>query len=137
MVGPVQWKIIDGEISVHWTTLPPFTVFSEFIGGSALFPLTPPSYLVELSPRFIAATRIHRFEIDTDIPGFQPQWLVDFTDFYSRDLTVQNVPAPNVVITNNLSEIIEPAQPQLAPQARATAAPSIAPTRRARGAAQP
>jgi hypothetical protein len=136
-LAPVQWKVIDGEISVHWTALPPFTTFSEFIGGSALFPLTPPSYLVDLSPRFIAATRIRHFQIDTDIPGFQPQWLVDFTDFYSRNLTVQKVPAPGVVITNNISEIIEPAQPQLALQARATAAPSIAPTRRARGAAQP
>src|SRR5262249_25415135 len=90
-LGPVKWKVVNGEIAMQWTTLPPFTRFAEFIGGSALFPLTPPSYLVDLSPRFIAATRIDRFQIDTDLPGFQPQWLVDFTDFYNRDLTVQNV----------------------------------------------
>src|SRR6185503_12457822 len=104
--------------------LPPFTLFSEFIGGSALFPLTPPSYLVELSPRFIAATRIQQFKIDTDIPGFQPQWLVDFTEFYNRDLTVQNVPEPGLVATSEVTESIDPTQLQLAPQARATVAPA-------------
>jgi hypothetical protein len=136
-LGPVNWKVVNGEISLHWTTLPQFTLFSEFIGGGALFPLTPPSYLVDLSPRFIAATRIHHFKIDTDIPGFQPQWLVDFTDFYSRDFTVQNVPDPSVVITSEVTEVIDPTQTQLSPQDRATVALATAPIRRAPGAVQP
>src|SRR5437868_1415869 len=136
-LGPVTWKVVNGEISMHWTTLPPFTAFGEFIGGSALFPLTPPSYLVDLSPRFLAATRIHDFKIDTDIPGFQSQWLIDFTDFYNRDLTVQNVPNPGVVITSETTEFIDPTQPQLAQQSRASAATTTAPVRRPSGAAQP
>jgi hypothetical protein len=136
-LGRVTWNIVDGEISLHWTTLPRFTVFSEFIGGSALFPLTPPSYLTDLSPRFIAATRIHQFKIDTAIPGFQPEWRVDFTDFYSRDLSVQDLPEPGVVITSSVNELIDPTQPQLAPQTRASVAPWTAPIGRTLRAIQP
>jgi hypothetical protein len=136
-LGPVTWNVVNGEISLHWTTLPPFTLFTAFIGGSALFPLTPPTYLLDLSPRFIAATRIRDFHIDTDIPGFQPQWRVDFADFYSRGLTVQNIPDPGVVITSQVTELIDPTQLQVVAQPRATLAPVTAPIRRARGALQP
>jgi hypothetical protein len=131
----VQWTVADGELSMHWATLPEFTVFSEFVGGSALFPLTPPSYLVDLSPQFIAATRIHDFTIDTDIPGFRPEWTVDFTNFYDRDLTVQNLPEPFVVITSEVTEFIDPTQ--LAPQARAALPRTTAPVRRSRDAVEP
>ena len=129
----VQWTITDGVPSLHWATLPELTIFSAFVGGSALFPLPPPSYLVDLSPGFLAATGIHDFTIDTDIPGFQPDWTIDFTDFYSRDLTVQDLPQPFEVITSEITELIDPTQ--LAPQARAGS--QTAPARRAPGTVEP
>ena len=115
----VRWTVARGELALHWAALPEFTLFSGFVGGNATGGLTPVDYLVDLSPRFLAATRIHDFTIDTDLPGFRPAWKIDFTQFYNRDLTVQNLPEDGVVVTSEVTEFVEPTQPSQLQRAQA------------------
>jgi hypothetical protein len=119
----VQWTIDRGAITLHWAQLPAFTLFSGFVGGNAAGGRLPVDYEVDLSPRFLAATRIHDFTLAADLPGFQPAWTISFDQFYNRDFTVQNVPdvvpAKSVVITSEVTESIDPTAPtQLAAPAR-------------------
>jgi hypothetical protein len=134
----VQWSVTGDELTMQWAALPAFTAFVESVGGNAAGGTTPVNYLVDLSPRFLAATRLHRFTIDTHLPGFLPAWTIDLTGFYNRDLTTQNVPAPNVVLTSEVTEFLEPAQPsQLAVQAHALRAPAAAQLHRGPGLVEP
>jgi hypothetical protein len=129
-----HWTIKRGKPTVHWTSLPAFTIFSAFVGGNATGGLLPVDYLVDLSPRFIAATRIHDFTIDTNLPGSQPAWTIDFSTFYSTDLTVQKLEDPGVVITSEITELVDPTQPA---QLAASAVPQTAPIQRARSTVEP
>jgi hypothetical protein len=135
----VQWTIARGQITLHWAQLPAFTLFSGFVGGNAAGGALPVNYEVDLSPRFLAATRIHDFTLAADLPGFQPAWTISFDQSYNRDLTVQNVPdvvpPQSVVITSEVTEFIDPTAPaQLAAHARPAGASGV---RRGSGAVEP
>jgi hypothetical protein len=60
---------------------------------------------------------------------------IEFTDFYSRDPTVKNLPQPFEVITSEITEFIDPTQ--LAPMARAAVPQKTSPVRRGRGTVEP
>lgn len=130
----VQWTVANGEATLHWGSLPAFTVFSGFLGGNAAGGRLPVDYEIDLSPRFLAATQIHDFTFAADLPGFQPAWTISFDQSYNRDFTVQNVPSavpPNsIVITSEVTESIDPAAPQqLAPHPLAPRMPAAVPAR--------
>jgi len=85
-----KWEVAAGNLSASWSAIPDFSVFSIDVSGASDPSKFQNQYLF-LSPRFVAATGITSATIDTDIPGFKPEWRVSFTRSYYRRMFVQRV----------------------------------------------
>ncbi len=85
-----RWEVAAGNLSASWSAIPDFGVFSIDVSGASDPTKFQNQYLF-LSPRFVAATGITSATIDTDIPGFKPEWRVSFTRSYFRRMFVQRV----------------------------------------------
>ena len=46
---------------------------------------------LDLSASFVALTAPSKAVLDTDVPGFQPEWRVDVSGSYQRRLSVQRI----------------------------------------------
>jgi hypothetical protein len=99
----VQWEVATGALAVSWSSVPPFTAFSLSASGSS--GTRSQRHDLDLSPRFFEATGATRASLDSNIPGYKPEWRVDFSRSYSRQLFVQRV-AEGVIATSWASEQI-------------------------------
>ena len=105
-VGDPQWTIAGTTAEVSWTLLPVIGDLSEIITGSTSGG-TNANYQFDMTTNFVAATAPTRALIDTDIPGYQPEWRVDPTMGYFRQLIVQRI-VDSVVTSLQISEMIAP-----------------------------
>ena len=110
-LGGVQYSVSGGQISVSWTSLPDLDFLQVFIGGNAAGGLTPVDYALDMTANFVAALGGRRMTIDTAIEGFRPDWIVDFTQPYTRDLTAQKGTELTTLTTSELTEFVN--QPPL------------------------
>lgn len=108
-LGGVQYTVVNGQISVSWTSLPDLDFLQLFIGGNAAGGLTPVDYGLDMSASFVAALGTRHIAIDTAIEGFRPDWTVDFTQPYSRDLTAQKGTELGTLTTSELTELVNQA----------------------------
>lgn len=100
----VQWEITSGTLSASWGSLSESDeIYVSAAGTSA--PGKRPNHFMLLSPRFVAATGTTRATIDNDIPGFKPEWQIDFTREYLRQLLVQRS-AGGVIETRSSTETL-------------------------------
>ena len=103
----VQWEVADSGISASWTSVPELDVLSVLVGGMPPGSTRYHNFLLELSPRFLAETGVTRATVDLALPGFKPEWKVDFGRQYSRDLSAQRT-VDGVIETSSFDEIVNP-----------------------------
>jgi hypothetical protein len=113
--------IAAGTLSASWSAIPDFGSFTVDASGAS-DPTRFQNHYIDLSPRFVAATGSTSATIDTDIPGYKPEWRVDFARPYSRRVFLQRI-AGGEIFTTFVSEQIT------AVTALAPPSPSPAPDR--------
>jgi hypothetical protein len=101
-VTGAQWEIARGNLAASWSSLPEFDSFTIDASGASDATKRQNHYL-DLSPRFVAATGIPRASIDTDIPGYKPEWKVSFARPYYRRMFLQRV-VSGEILTSVVSE---------------------------------
>jgi hypothetical protein len=103
----VVWEVEGSNISVSWTAVPEFDLFSIAVSGMPTGSPRFHSLGLDLSPRFLAETGVTRATVDTDLPGFKPEWRVDFGRQYFRDVLVQRE-ADGELATSSFTEQVNP-----------------------------
>jgi hypothetical protein len=88
-LGGVQWAIESDNLSASWMTLPELDLLMANVYGWATDSVRVSIHNVKMTARFVATTGITRLTLDTDIPGYKPEWKVDFTGPYIRELFAQ------------------------------------------------
>lgn len=128
-LGGVQWEATSGALAVSWTAAPDFDHLSLSAGGSS-DGTRRQSILLDMSARFVADTGSARAALDTDIPGYQPEWRVDLARGHSRQLLAQRVVDREITtawvseqITGSAASVVGAAQAQALPLAAGRVAP--------------
>ncbi|HEX4419430.1 MAG TPA: hypothetical protein VH165_16070 [Kofleriaceae bacterium] len=89
-IGPIQWSMSSGPLVVTWTDRPATSaVFATSLGLSVDGAHSAANTL-ELSEKFLAATAITHVMYSVDLPGYKPEWKIDFTKRYSREIDFQS-----------------------------------------------
>ena len=102
------------RLSVALPALPALdTISIETSGTSATDPTKAAVYQVEITARYFSATALARPVLDTDIPGFQAAWKIDFGKQYSRQITTQNdkLDDDDNFVDHETSQFIEDVKP--------------------------
>jgi hypothetical protein len=81
-----QWSVANGDLDVGFTAVPAgdfFVVdaFASSADGAKFF-----SSDLEVSQRFITEGGLLHGLLDTAIPGFKPEWRIDFNGAFTRDV---------------------------------------------------
>jgi hypothetical protein len=114
-----RWQALP-QNTIHVTEVDGFTVFGDFVDDTT-----------EMSPAFLAQTGIKSTVVDTSIPGFQPDWIVDYNspvNAYTRFQISQNVNDPQSpeqapISTSSITESVFP-HSQLATREAVAAQPA-------------
>ena len=119
-----------GQLFASWQALPPTPtdVTNEVRGLTASGGFV--DDFTDMSPAFLTATNPTRVDVDTTIPGFEPDWIIDYHSAfasYTRKLVSQSVsnttaPEQGQVSTSEVTETVFPAG-QIASRAAADALP--------------
>jgi len=96
-LGDPQWTVTATQAVVSWTQLSVIGNLFETLRGTVAGGAVPASAELDLSPSFVALTAPTRAVLDTDVPGFQPEWRVDVAGSYNRQLSVQRVANGEVI----------------------------------------
>jgi hypothetical protein len=96
-IGDPRWTIEGGELAASWTTVPDGDHLLVWAYES-----TPPfsSHEFDLSQPFLAASDATRATLDTHMPGYKPEWRIDLTRPYARQLLAQQVSDTYIVSTS-------------------------------------
>jgi hypothetical protein len=89
-----QWLVEAAGIGVSWSALPalaPDDALTALIDAATTDPAVAAVQELDVSPRFIAATKLVHAVIDTSIPGFEAAWKPDVTQPYTRTLRAEHV----------------------------------------------
>lgn len=100
-----RWESASRSMGVSWSFLPAFDVLDVNARGTSADMTKSLSHDLDLSPRFVAATGLMEATIDTDIPGYKPEWRIDFARGHSRQLFVQGT-VNGEISTNIVSETL-------------------------------
>lgn len=119
-----------GQLITHWRALPVQTIHATEVSGFTSFGDFVDDF-TEMSPGFLAATGTTSTLVDTSIPGFDADWVVDYNsavNAYSRLQISQNVTNPNTpeqapIFTSDITETVFP-QSQLASREAMAARPT-------------
>jgi hypothetical protein len=122
-----------GQLIAHWQSLPALTVLTTEISGVSATGNFVDDF-TEMSPAFVTATGLTSTLVDTSIPGFQPDWMVDYSlrqGPYTRNQLAQDIanlaaPEQAQISTSQITETVFASSPPAAASARAVIAP-IAP----------
>jgi len=87
----VQWAVESNQLVVSWTSRPDSDYLIASASGSSADGKVFTSNVLDLSAAFLAATKIKRATFASDVPGYKPEWLVDLTHEYDRELDFKNV----------------------------------------------
>jgi hypothetical protein len=82
-----------GQLTARWQALPTATSFTTEVSGESVLGNFVDD-VTEVTPAFIAATGLTSTVVDTTIPGFQADWIVDYRlghGAYTRTQFAQNV----------------------------------------------
>jgi hypothetical protein len=114
-----SWRALPAQ-TIHTTEVSGFTLFGDFVDD-----------FTEMSPAFLAATGTTSTLVDTSIPDFEPDWIIDYSstvNSYSRNQFSQNVTNPATpeqapILTSDITETVFP-QSQLASREAMAARPT-------------
>ena len=90
-LGNPQWTVTGTQAAVSWTQLSVIGNLDEVISGSVAGGAVSASTELDLTTSFVALTAPTKAILDTDIPGFKPEWRVDTAAAYTRQLTIQRI----------------------------------------------
>lgn len=91
MISIPGWGFDKNRLSVALPALPGLdTLTMETSGTSATDPAKAVVYQIDITSSYFGATALARPVFDTDLPGYQAAWKLDFTKRYSRQITTQN-----------------------------------------------
>jgi hypothetical protein len=104
-----------GQLIASWQALPARTNFTTEVSGFTSVGDFVDDF-TEMSPAFLAATGTTMTLVDTSIPGFDPDWIVDYNstvNSYSRNQFSQNVtnlttPEHAPIFTSDITETVFP-----------------------------
>ncbi|HEU4728233.1 MAG TPA: hypothetical protein VFT22_10100 [Kofleriaceae bacterium] len=102
----LAWTADDQTFAASWTSLPPFDTLSVDAFGSPTTSRRAVDYQLSASSSFLATTGGTTLAIDTELPGFKPEWKLDFTDRYQRLFTAQQGKETAVLTTSMTNEIV-------------------------------
>lgn len=111
LISGVVWNVEGSNISLSWTSVPELDLFSVAVSGMPTGSPRVHSLGLDLSPRFLAETGVTRAIVDTGLPGFKPEWKVDFGRQYSRALLVQRS-TDDELATTSFTEQLNPGSPR-------------------------
>jgi hypothetical protein len=120
-LGGIQWTAGTGKLAVSWTTRPEQDYIGAFAVGTSPDGRDSATVSVDLSVAFLAATGIETASLVNDAPGYQPEWNVDLTNQYSREIDFQSV-TNGLIATNWDTELVNAAPVAGSATARANAA---------------
>jgi hypothetical protein len=125
-----RFAIENGRLVVGWNALLPALGYlaideQNFSDGQALQVY----HSLAVTPAFVDATKLTRLTLDVDLPDFKPEWRIDYTKEYYRDIFVQSYANGDIATIQNSEDVNAPT---VAP--RSAGEPSI---ERHRGAAKP
>ncbi|MBA3503425.1 MAG: hypothetical protein H0T65_23895 [Deltaproteobacteria bacterium] len=81
-LGPLDWSFDADAVTVAWTSLPEHEWIRVDANSAYDGPFS--SYTLSASASFVAETGITRVTIETDIPGFKKEWILDGTQAHLR-----------------------------------------------------
>lgn len=106
-ISGVQWEVADSNLSVSWTSVPELDVLDVLVSGMPPGSTRYHNLLLTLSPRFLAETGVTRATVDLALPGFKPEWKVDFGRKYSREVFAQRT-VDGAIATSAFAEEVNP-----------------------------
>jgi len=102
-----QWTVDNGELQLRLGSLPPGNQYIvDAFASSADFSKSF-FYSISMSDRFATQSALTHVTLDTNIPGFKPEWLIDFNAEYSRDVFAFGDGATDST-TSQFSETVNP-----------------------------
>jgi hypothetical protein len=90
-LGNPQWTVTATQAAVSWTKLPLIGNIDALISGSVAGGAVSATGDLDLTTNFVTLTAPTKVALDTDIPGFKPEWRVDVIAPYTRQLTIQRI----------------------------------------------
>jgi hypothetical protein len=102
-IGNLQWTLAGQQLAASWSAMPELDELSllAFSGPSTGVRL----YQLSASADFLSATGIQQIGFDTDIPGYQTGWKIDFARGYQRLLQATRT-QDSAIATTSSSETI-------------------------------
>jgi hypothetical protein len=100
-----QWTVDNGELQLRLASLPAANqILVDASASSADFSKSW-FYSFSMSDRFAAQSGLTHVTLDTNIPGFKPEWLIDFSAEYSREVFAFG-DSPDDFSTSQFSETV-------------------------------
>ena len=96
LCAPVQAL---GQLSACWTRLPAL----DHLDLSASANTKDIKYDLSMTSLFLTETRITSMAIDTEIPGYKPEWKIDFNGPYTRALNAKHTESDQLA-TSSVTE---------------------------------
>jgi hypothetical protein len=85
-LGAVTYTQAGADLRVSWSTLPAHDTVDVTLDSFTEDFTTFFYHVAEISPAYIAETGATSITLDTDIPGYRPEWRIDFTKEYFRSV---------------------------------------------------
>lgn len=105
--GDPTWSFDHDRLSVITGSLPELDFFLVTVTGASGDGIKTARYGLDISQSYLEATSLARPILDTDLPGYHPQWKLDFNKPYSRHLEAQLTADGGVVSTSTVDEDVK------------------------------
>lgn len=102
-MGAVQWAVEQGQLSVTLPARQPHDYLFAVAAGAGADSMTSVTHVLSLSAPYLEATGLRQATHTTDIPGYQPDWRIDFARPYSRFAEFEHI-AGGAITTTSVTE---------------------------------
>jgi hypothetical protein len=102
--GQLALDTATQQVTARWTALPVLDSLDVVVHGGTSDPATSAQLELHMTAAFVAATQATAATVETQLPGFQPAWQVDFSQPYARSLSAQKTTGGDIA-TSGVAEI--------------------------------
>jgi hypothetical protein len=92
-VAGVAWTVASGRLSASWASLPPLDDLQLFTSQGTVDSDGADSFVeqsLEVSAAYLANFGLTQIAVDTEIPGYKPEWRLDVTKGYVSSLIAEH-----------------------------------------------
>jgi hypothetical protein len=86
-LGAVSYAQPGANLQITWSTLPEHDIVDIYVDAFSEDFTTYTFHYLEISAAYIVATGATTMTLDTEIPGYKPEWRVDYTKEYYRSVS--------------------------------------------------